>query len=333
MTKETNQLFRENYRVLLLAVVSGIILLLIKLLAAWLSNATSILSDALESVVNVVAGIFGLYALRIAHLPKDKNHPYGHGKIEFIAAAFEGGLLFLAGLGIIGKAVYHIIFPQTIRDLQDGLLLVALAGVVNFILGILLERKGRRNKSLVLIAGGKHLLTDAYSSLALLAGAVAVYLSGLVLLDNLIAIVFGLFLLYTGFSLLRQSLSGILDEADMELIEGLVAHIELHRKDAWIDVHNLRVIKYGSKLHVDCHVTVPWYYTVLESHQILEELEQSVKSFNIDSVEVFIHADPCQSYSCSLCALESCPQRQASFKARVPWSLELLLANAKHKNN
>src|SRR5690606_33775379 len=153
-----------------------------------LTNSTAILSDALESVVNVSAGLFGLYALHFAHLPKDKNHPYGHGKIEFIAAAFEGGLLFIAGLGIIGKASYHIVFPQVIGDMKDGLILVAFAGIINFFLGYLLEKKGSKNKSMVLIAGGKHLKTDAFSSLALLLGAIAVYFTSWVILDNLIAI-------------------------------------------------------------------------------------------------------------------------------------------------
>ena len=331
-TETKNTLYHENYRVLLLAVLSGIALLFVKLMAAWLTNATSILSDALESVVNVVAGIFGLYALYVAHLPKDRNHPYGHGKIEFIAAAFEGGLLFLAGLGIMGKAAYHMVFPQVIKEMEDGLLLVAIAGLVNFAFGFILERKGKRNKSLVLIAGGKHLLSDAYSSLALLGGAVAVYFTNWVLLDNLIALLFGGFLLYTGFGLLRQSLSGILDEADMELIQDLVQHIQEHRKDEWIDVHNLRVIKYGSKMHVDCHMTVPWYYNVRQAHSVLDELESTVRDFNIDSVEVFIHADPCQPFSCALCRMPSCAHRQKPFEASIEWNLDLLLTNSKHQN-
>ncbi len=325
-----NKLYRENHKVLLIAVIAGTLLLLIKLLAAWLTNSTSILSDALESVVNVSAGLFGLYALHFANLPKDKNHPYGHGKIEFIAAAFEGGLLFIAGLGIIGKASYHIIFPQVIGDMKGGLILVAFAGIVNYFLGYILEKKGNKNKSMVLIAGGKHLKTDAFSSLALLFGAIAVYFTSWVILDNLIAIVFGCFLLFTGYGLLKKSFAGILDEADYDLIKELVAHIDIRKKPDWIDVHNLRVIKYGSKLHIDCHMTVPWYYSVEQAHHILDEMEETVKSFNKDSVELFIHVDPCQPFSCGLCEKADCQVRQSPFTQRVKWTLELLMENRKH---
>jgi cation diffusion facilitator family transporter len=326
-----SNLYKENHRVLLLAVIAGTVLLIVKLIAAWLSNSTSILSDALESLVNLSAGLFGLYALHFANLPKDKNHPYGHGKIEFISAAFEGGLLFIAGLAIIGKAGYHVVFPQEIKDMKDGLVLVALAGGVNYLLGYALEKKGKTNNSIVLVAGGKHLKTDAYSSIALIAGALAVYLSGWVLLDNLIAIVFGVFLLYVGYSLLKSSFAGILDEADYDLIKELVELLDKERKENWIDVHNLRVIKYGSKLHVDCHITVPWYYSVMQGHDIVDELENVVRSINKDSVELFVHVDPCQPFSCSLCQLKECPERKHPFEGKIKWDLDLAMENSKHQ--
>lgn len=328
---QVSKVYLENRKVLLYALAVGIALLGVKLFAAWLSNSTSILSDALESVVNVVSGVFGLYALHFANLPKDKNHPYGHGKIEFIAAAFEGGLLFIAGLGVMGKAAYHIVFPQTIRDLQDGLILVAIAGVINYFLGFLLEKKGSENRSLVLISGGKHLKSDAYSSLVLIGGAFLVFLTGKVWLDNLLAFCFGAFLIYTGYQLLKASFSGILDEADYDLIEDLVHHLDQFREPDWIDVHNLRVIKYGSKIHLDCHMTVPWYYTVEEAHVILDKMENALKSFNKDSVELFIHTDPCQPFSCGICSMPDCQQRKYPQIVSYNWTLELALQNSKHR--
>jgi cation diffusion facilitator family transporter len=320
----------ENRSVLLLAVIAGSLLMVIKFVAYWITNSNALLSDALESIINVSAGLFGLYALYFAHLPKDQNHPYGHGKIEFVSAAFEGGLIFVAGFGIIMKGAYHIIYPQEIKEMGTGIIMAGAAGAINYILAVLLEKKATKNHSMVLMAGSKHLISDAISSLALILGAIAVWITGWVILDNLLAAVFGGVILWTGYGLLKKSFAGILDEADYELIADLVAKLDKHRLPEWIDIHNLRVIKYGSMLHIDCHMTVPWYYTVEEAHGVLDKLEKKVHEINTQSVELFIHMDPCQEFSCAICTMQECPQRKNALVRRITWSLENAMENQKH---
>jgi len=320
----------ENRRVLLIAVITGFVLMCIKFLAYWLTNSNALLSDALESIINVSAGLFGLYALYFSHLPKDQNHPYGHGKIEFVSAAFEGGLIFIAGVGIILKGAYNIIYPQEIKTMGTGIALAGMAGFVNYLLAMILEKKANKNNSIVLLAGSKHLLSDAVSSLALIIGAAAVWITGWVVLDNILAAVFGVFILWTGYKLLKKSFAGILDEADYELIGDLVDKLNGKRRPDWIDIHNLRIIKYGAMLHIDCHMTVPWYYSVEKAHTILDSMEEAVHELSPLGVELFIHMDPCQPFSCAICELPDCKERKKALVKRITWSLENAMENQKH---
>ncbi|HMU70947.1 MAG TPA: cation diffusion facilitator family transporter, partial [Chitinophagales bacterium] len=143
---------RMNIRLQKIVVAIAIILLLVKFSAYLLTHSNAILTDALESIVNVVAGAFGLYSLILASKPRDINHPYGHGKIEFISASIEGSMITLAGVLIIGKSIFNLLYPQTIQNVESGIILVAIAGTVNFAMGIFMERRGKKANSLILIA-------------------------------------------------------------------------------------------------------------------------------------------------------------------------------------
>lgn len=321
----------RNIRFLSWVLAIGVLLMAVKFLAWWLTNSNAILTDALESIINIVAGSFALYSLVVAAKPRDRNHPYGHGKIEFISAGFEGSLIFLAGAAIIGKSVYNLVYPQTIQQLDTGIYLTILTGGINFLMGTFLVRRGRKVHSLILQASGEHLQSDAWSSLGLIVGLGIVFLTGLDWLDNVVAFLFGLIILLTGIRLMRRSLAGIMDEADYHLIEKMVGVLDEHRQEDWIDVHNLRVIKYGATLHIDCHMTLPWYFNTREAHTQVKAFEEMVRKYSIRPVELFIHVDPCEPVSCRVCQKTNCPVRQHPTEQRLTWTLDNIMENKRHE--
>ncbi len=303
----------------------------IKFVAWWITHSNAVLTDALESIINIVAGVFALFSLIIAAKPKDLNHPYGHGKIEFISVGFEGALIALAGLGMIGKAIYNFFYPQGIHQLDIAIWLTALTGAINFVMGRWLERRGKTDQSITLVGSGKHLQSDGYSSLGMLIGLALVWWTGWYLLDNVLAIIFGGIILFTGYNLLRKSLAGIMDEADYQLITQLVEVLDRDRKDNWIDIHNFRVIQYGAALHIDCHMTLPWYFDNRQSHREVKALERLMEQNCAAPVEHFIHIDACDSESCRICQKQDCPVREKPTEVRLPWTIENIMENKPHE--
>jgi cation diffusion facilitator family transporter len=305
-------------------------LLVVKFAAYYITNSVSILTDALESIVNVVAGFIGLYSLYVAGKPRDLNHPYGHGKAEFVSAAVEGTLVLSAGAVIIYSAVKNLLLPQPISAIDTGIYLIAATACINWTLGYMAKRQGRKNNSLALVASGKHLQTDSYSTFAIIAGLVLIAMTRYTWIDSVVAIGFGLFIIYTGYAIVRSSLAAIMDEADMELLDRMVHLLNDNRRDNWVDLHNLRVIKYGNVLHVDCHLTVPWYLNVSEAHREVEELSRLIRNSFGESLELFVHSDDCQYFQCHLCDKDACPVRQHPFKQEIIWTRENVLENKKH---
>ncbi|MCP4122400.1 MAG: cation transporter, partial [Bacteroidetes bacterium] len=226
--------FNHKIRFQAITVLVGLILMGGKFIAYHLTGSNIILTDALESIVNIATGIFGLYSLYLASKPKDTDHPYGHGKIEFIAAGLEGGLITLAGIGIIIKSAYNLIFPDPLEQLDIGLFIVGGAGIINFLLGAAAERTGRTNNSLTLIASGKHLKTDAISTVGMILALGIILLTGWVWMDSIVAILIGAYIIFTGFRIVRVSIGGIMDEADFSLLEEVVEHLKSNRRDNWI---------------------------------------------------------------------------------------------------
>lgn len=321
---------RHNIRIQVWVTLVALLLFTIKMLAYYLTNSVAILSDALESTVNVVAAFIGLYSLWLAAKPRDAEHPYGHGKVEFISAALEGSFIMLAGVYILVEAVRNLIDPGEIQRINTGLLLVVVAGLINFAVGFVAYRSGRRNHSLALEASGQHLMTDSYTTLALVLGLGLVWWTGEARIDALVALVLAGILLWTGYRIARRSVAGIMDEADEQLLRDMIAHLETKRRPAWIDLHNLRVIRYGSVLHVDCHLTVPWYYNVREAHREVELLDQCIMEYCGRQVELFVHTDACKEFSCPLCTVENCPERRFPFRHRLPWTYDNVRENSRH---
>jgi cation diffusion facilitator family transporter len=321
---------RNNLRLQRWIAIASATLLLAKFTAYYLTHSVSILTDALESIVNVVAGFIGLYSLYVSAKPKDIDHPYGHGKAEFISAAVEGTLVLSAGLLIIYNAVKNLIYPVAIRELDTGIYLVGATAVVNWVLGAVALRQGKRNASLALQASGKHLQTDTYSTVGIIAGLLLLSFTHQLWIDGAVAIVFSFFIMYTGYRIIRASLAGIMDEADMALLEKMVDVTEKHRKENWIDIHNLRVIKYGNVLHLDCHLTVPWYLNINQAHIEIDAFAKLIRTNFGETLELFVHSDGCLYSQCTICIKQDCPVRQHSFKQRIDWTLDNALQNEKH---
>lgn len=309
----------------------SVILLAIKFTAYYLTHSVAILTDALESIVNVAAGFIGLYSLYISAKPRDSNHPYGHGKAEFLSAAVEGTLVLTAGALIIYKAVSALIHPPAIHQLDFGMILIAITALVNLGMGYISFRQGQRNQSLALEASGKHLMSDSYSTFGLIAGLLLLYFTRLAWVDSAVAILFGLIIIVTGYRILRDSIAGIMDEADEKILNRLVELLNRERRPDWVDLHNLRVIKYGSVLHLDCHLTLPWYLNIHEAHQEVDALSEKVRVEFGESVELFVHTDGCLPFSCALCIKDDCSHRKHNFEKRITWTMENILQNKKHQ--
>lgn len=332
-TKTDAATARQNLAVQKWVAAISVILLAVKFIAYYSTHSVSILTDALESIVNVVAGFIGLYSLYVAAKPRDMDHPYGHGKAEFLSAAIEGTMIGAAGAIIIYKAIQHLISPVVLHQIDYGILLVATTAVANFAVGSYCLKTGRKNNSAALVASGKHLQTDTLSTLGIIVGLVLLFTTGMQWIDSVVALIFGLYIIYTGYQIVRTSIAGIMDEADVKLLGKMVEVLNSNRKENWVDLHNLRVIKYGSVLHLDCHLTVPWYLNVHEAHREIDALAALVRKEFGESLELFVHSDGCLPFSCKICNKMSCTERKNNFEKQITWTLDLVSKNKKHELN
>lgn len=308
----------------------SIVLFVGKLWAWYITHSVTVLTDALESTVNVIAGLIGLYSIILAAKPRDIDHPYGHGKAEFVSAAIEGALIFIAGLMIIYEALDKLIEPKPIHQLDVGIYIVAGTGIFNYFAGAYAVRLGKKHKSLIVESAGKHLKTDAYSTVAIVIGLSLLLLTGWQWLDSTVALAFSFVILRTGYKVIRRSLSGIMDESDTKLLLEVIDLMQQKRKDDWVDLHNLRVIEQGSRVHVDAHLTLPWYYTVKQAETEIHLLEDMIADHFNNKIEIFIHTDACQEYSCKLCAKSDCDVRQHPFEAQIEWTVDNVWLDSKH---
>jgi cation diffusion facilitator family transporter len=311
--------------------IVGIILFIAKIFAWQLTNSVAVLTDALESIVNVIAGIMGWYSLYLSSKPRDSNHPYGHGKVEFVTAGLEGGLILFAGIGIVYEAVINFKNPHQIQKLDIGLLIISISAIANYAMGFYAIKLGNRKNSLPLISSGKHLQSDTYSTIGIIIGLLVLKFTGLLWLDSAIAISFALLIIYTGWQIIRAAIAGIMDEADTNLLSKIIDVLEKNRSVNWIDLHNLRIIKYGSILHIDAHLTLPWYYTINEGHHEVDKFDLLIKENFGDSVEMFIHTDGCLEFSCKICNKQNCAARKHPFQKSIQWNLENVLSNEKQR--
>jgi cation diffusion facilitator family transporter len=322
---------KQNIRIQRWVLAISIVLFVLKLAAYYLTNSVAILTDALEGIVNVVAGIIGLYSLHVSAKPKDTDHPYGHGKIEFLSAAAEGLMITIAGIFIAIEAIRQLIEPGELRSIDIGILIILITAIVNFAMGQICVKTGNKNHSLALVASGRHLLSDTYSTVGIIIGLILIYFTDIIWLDSIVALLFSVFILFTGYQIIRKSVAGIMDETDRALLEKLVVVADSNRSKNWVDLHNLRIIKYGSTLHVDCHLTVPWYLNVHEAHDEIEKLARITRTEFGETMELFVHSDGCLPISCPICIKDDCPVRHHALARRVAWTVQNIQKDRKHQ--
>ena len=322
---------KENFLVQKWVTVLSVVLFILKITAYYLTDSLAILSDAMESIVNIVAGFIGLYSLYIAAQPRDENHPYGHGKAEFISAAAEGSLIIAAGILIIYETIVNTLENHTVQALDSGMWLVGSTAILNYIAGAICIRIGRKNNSLALESSGKHLQIDTYSTAGVLAAITLIYFTQIFWLDKVVALALSIWIMYNGYTILRKSLAGIMDEADEQMLKKFISVLNNSKSKNWIDLHNLRVIKYGDLLHIDCHLTLPWYLNIHEAHKEIDTLSTIIKENFGDSIELFVHTDGCLPYSCAICSSPDCKERSQPFQQSLPWTLENVVSNQKHR--
>lgn len=305
--------FKSDIRLQRNVLIIGLVLMAIKSVAYFITNSNAILTDALESLVNIVAGSFSLFSLYFASKPSDESHPYGHGKIEFISGILEGVLINIAGLGMIIKSIYNFIEPKEIGQLDIGLALALGAGFVNYFMGLRLEKQGKAKHSMSMKSEGAHLKSDGYTSFAMTIGLGIVWFTDILWLDNIVAIIMASFICYMGYKILRTSIAGLMDESDMEVNERVLDVLLEKRRPQWIDFHEFRVIRYGRNLHIDCHLVLPFFYTIKKEHEEVLIIEELINEGLKQDSEIFIHTDPCTQDFCKHCQMPNCEFRAEEF--------------------
>lgn len=296
------------------------LLLLVKFFAYFLTNSQAIFSDALESIVNVTAASLALFIIFVSSRPADRDHPYGHGKAEYFSSAVEGALISFAAVMIVIESINAILDGRNIMRIDLGLLLIIAAGFANAILGIYLIRLGKKSHSAALIASGKHVLSDFYTSGAVIVGLILVRLTGIHWLDPAAALVVGAILAFTGFKLIRDSVHALMDAEDSELVSRLGEIFTQNRKPGIIRIHHARVIRSGNYHHIDAHVVVPEYWDVATAHHETNAFENQVLLSYEHRGEIHFHIDPCRRVYCHACDMADCKIRREPFELLIPFT-------------
>jgi len=294
-------------------------LLAVKLFAWMLTGSAAILSDALESIINVAAAGFAVFSVSVAETPPDKRHPYGHGNIEYYSAWLEGMLILLASVAIFWESWGKIIHPRPMPHLGGGVLLLLGASAVNLWLGLLLLRRGKASGSLTLMADGQHVLTDVYTSVGVIVGLTLVWATDWLWLDGAVACLVGANIAWTGVGLVRRSVAGFMNESDPELLAGICDLLREKRQPAWIDIHRLRAIKLGRAVHVDLHLILPRDMTLQAAHDQVDAMEALLRAHLGPEADIMIHADPCKDERCPDCHADPCDLRRSPTLATPLW--------------
>ncbi len=304
------------------SVAASVLLMGLKFYTFWLTGSNAVLSDALESIINVVASSFALWSVIFASRPPDVDHPYGHGKAEFVSAGFEGALIVLASGAILWEALPGMFRPTPLPNLDAGLLILLATAAANGILGAWLVRMGRRTRSAAILADGKHIITDVYTSAGVLAGLVLVRQTGWLWLDGAIACLVAVNILFIGIRLVRESSSRLMDAYDPKLLEQITGVIEKHRRPVWVDMHHLRAWRSGDRIHVDFHLILPRDLTLEEAHREVSDIEQLLKTHVEGLGDAMVHAEPCISPQCPYCGHDPCLIRRAGPVEQNIWGRE-----------
>jgi cation diffusion facilitator family transporter len=281
----------DTHRLAAGSIVVGAVVLGLKYFAYHLTGSVALLSDAIESIVNVVTAVAALLAVNLGAKPADEEHPYGHHKAEYFSAVLEGVLILLAAILIIREAYGSLLDPRKLEAPWRGLAVNASAGVLNALWAWVLIRNGRLLRSPALTADGRHLLTDVISSIGVLGGVGVAALTGIAVLDPILAALVALNILWAGWSVVRESLSGLMDESTPPEILVSIRKIISEKAEGAIEAHDLRTRRAGSMTFIDFHLVVVGNTTVSEAHEICDRLERAIKE-KVGEALITIHVEP-----------------------------------------
>ena len=314
----------RRFKYAILSIAVSLVVLGLKAWAYFLTHSTALRSDAVESIVNVLGACFAFGAIMIAARPPDDNHPYGHGKIEFFAATFEGALVTLASVYILLESGLALLRGPHLRELDLGLAVSSLAGVLNGVLGLVLVRVGKSTRSKAIEADGHHIISDFWTSVGIILGLLLVRLTGWSVLDPLMGILVSLVLMRTGYKILKEASGALLDEEDPELLREILEVANRWPIREICGLHRLRAMRAGAFVHVDVHLIVPEYFDVREAHRHVHRFSDTLLAETQRHGEWHTHFEPCRRRYCSECPMSECPIRVLPFVARR----ELTIAQA-----
>lgn len=314
----------------LISFLVSIVILIAKFYAYTTTHSTALLSDALESIINVAAAGVTLLLMKYVALPADDNHPYGHGKLEYFSAAFEGGFIAFAGLLIGKEAILALWTGAPIHNLDSGLLIATIAAIMNLGLGLYLKGVATKEKSEALTASAAHILSDVWSTVGVLVGLGLVRLTGITVFDAIAALMVAGNLAYSGYRIFRRSAAGLVDEVHPETLEELARTFNSKRSPGIIDIHLTKVIRSGAFHHVDCHLVLPEFWSLCDAHPFVDGFEKDAIKHYAGNGEINFHIDPCLRRFCSQCEVTDCPVRQRPFERIMPFTAESLSGMARH---
>lgn len=303
---------RKIVRAASVSVYGAVLFLAVKVTAYFLTDSKAVLSDALESVINVATALFLLVSVRLSIRPADSSHPYGHGKIEAFSAGIEGGLISLAAIVIFMEALPAFFTPEAPRQAGIGIVLLGSAGCGNMLLGSYLMHSGKKYNSQALRADGHHLLTDFYTSGGVILGLVLVHFTGVAWFDPLMACLVAMWIVLPGIRLLRESVRNLMNEAEPELLDKVVAALNEMGPEL-LHPHKLRVLRSGGYLHIDLHIILPAHWTLEMVHRTEERLATKILERLDEQGDVMLHVDPCRNEDCGTCNLSGCDRRHLAF--------------------
>lgn len=318
----------DNYllkrKTAILSLIVGLSMFIAKIGAYLLTGSAAIFSDAAESVVHILATGMALFSIILSNKPPDESHPYGHNKVEYFSAGVEGFLIFTAAVVIIYSAVSDIIKGPELEKLDTGAIIIFLAALINMFLGFYLVRIGKKTNSITLIADGKHVLTDSYTSAGVIVGVLLVIFTGYKLFDPIFAIAVGLNIIYTGYKLIRESVGGLMNEANQDVLNKIAIVLRKNKKDYWIDIHELRYWQSGDRIFLDFHLLLPYYFNIQQTHKEENEIEEIIQN-EFEGSQLKIHFDFCVRELCKYCDYAECTVRSFQKDTNFEWNVKKMI--------
>lgn len=269
----------------------SLVVLALKMAAWWVTGSVALLSDGLESFVNVVAAFIAFFVIRYAQKPADHDHPFGHHKAEYLSAVTEGVMIVVAAFMIVQQAVGHLSNPQPIDAPVLGLGINFAAGIINAVWGVTLIRAGRQHRSPALTADGQHIMSDVYTSVGVLIGLLLAIATGIPIFDPILAILVAINILYQGWKVISNSIDGLMDKAVLPEEEVVIKEAIATHASGSLGVHDLKTRRAGVVTFVDFHLVVPATMSVREAHTICDRLEDAIRAIHAGA-EITIHVEP-----------------------------------------